>query len=207
MMKIKPGTLGKTNCRFALAMFVAIVLGGCASTVPPGPVFEQSSDAGITKLMNQPPNTIGIREVDLNWASTGAANVKAVKAGRDGVMQLGSGPATTQLYFDPKSSTVSFSSETDFTADSISMFGDDGKPRYQVLNFKANASDPTKSIATPMAVWIDGFKALSEDQKNLVIARLQAEAENIKTISSAGSQVITDIIKTLMPPLNIVPPQ
>lgn len=191
----------------AVAIMATLFFGGCAATIPPGPVFEQSSDAGVTKLINQPPNTIGIREVDLNWAATGASNTKAVKAGKDGVYQVGSGPSTTQLFFDPKSSTVSFSSETDFSADSIAMYGPEGKPLYAVMNFKANASDPTKAIATPMAVWMEGFMALSEDQKNLVIARIQAEAENMKTISSAGAQVLTDLIKALVPPLAAVPPQ
>ena len=188
-----------------IALGAALFLGGCASTIPPGPVFEQRSDAGITRMVNQPPNTIGIREVDLNWAATGASNTKAVKAGKDGVYQVGSGPATTQLFFDPKSSAISFSSETDFSADSIAMYGPDGKPLYSVTNFKANASDPTKAIAVPMMVWIDGFKALSEDQKNLVIARIQAEAENMKMISPAGAHVLMSLIEALASPLLGVP--
>lgn len=175
--------LGGMVVGFVLAVaisLVAVALGGCAATVAPGPTFEQSSDAGVTKLQNQPPGAIGIREEGLNWAATGAANVKAVRVTGDGVLQLGSGPATRQVYWNPKTNAFVLSSETDFRVDAVSVFNAEGKPLYDVKGFSTLASDPTRAMAEPLAAWGKTLEALSQAELETLRVKLTEQGQTVR---------------------------
>ena len=184
-----------------LGVLSMLSLGGCASVTPPGPTFEQSSDAGVTKFVNQPPGVLGIREEGLNWAASGTASVKAVKVGSEGVMQLGSGPATRQVFWNPKSSAFVLSSETDFEVASASVYTPEGKLLYDVKGFKTSASEPTRAMAEPLAAWgktlealtdaeLKAFQSLVEEQGKTVRAAVPKVADMLTGIAGIAGDVL-----------------
>lgn len=188
-------------CAVAIVCVLAFVgfLGGCASTIPPGPTFEQTSDAGTTRLVNQPPGALGIREEGINWAATGTAGVKAVRISDGGVLQLGSGPATRQIVWNPATNALVVSSETDFEVARAQVFTPEGTPLYDVQGFKTSSTAPTSSLAGPLAAWGESFRALSADQRAVVIEALQQETARVQAITPTAGSVLEALIHALVP--------
>lgn len=187
----------RTLALIAAAALAALSLIGCTSTIPPGPTFEQTSDAGTTRLVNQPPGALGIREQGLNWAATGPANVKAVRVNEAGVLQLGSGPATRQVFWNPGTNAFVLSSETDFEVAHATVYNQDGKPMYDVQGFKTSTSAPTSAMSGPLAAWGETFRALSADQRAVVIEALQQETARMEAITPTAGSVLESLIKVL----------
>ena len=184
-----PGTMG-ILVFVLVAAIVTLAVGGCAGTVPPGPTFEQSSDQGVTRLQNQPPGALGIREEGMNWAATGAANVKAVRVTREGDTQLGTGPATRQILWDPKSNAFILSSETDFKVAHATVYGPEGKPLYDVQGFETSASDPTKALAIPLAQWVAEVQAWAPAERDVVVEKLRQQADTIKATTPTAADAL-----------------
>lgn len=185
--------------RFIALLAVALVA-GCTPVIPPGPTFEQSSDAGLTKLTNQPPGAIGVREQDLNWVATGTASLQATRVTKEGISRIGNGPAARQILYDPKSGTFVLSSETRFGIKEATVFGEDGKPRYQVKGLETDSAEPTNALAGTLAAWAPSFEKLSGDQKELVISAIKERQETIRQASPLAAGVLGDLIKALMVP-------
>ena len=181
----------------ALIPLALALLAGCASTTAPGPTFEQSSPQGLTRLENQPPGALGIREEGLNWAATGAANVKAVRVNSGGVLQLGSGPATRQLFWDPKNNAFVLSSETDFEVAHATVYGSDGKPLYDVQGFKTSASAPTTALAVPLAQWVEEVKAWAPAERDVVIEKLKQQADTVRATAPTAADALVRLATLL----------
>lgn len=179
--------------RILIVAVAAGLLAGCAQTTSPGPTFEQSSPAGITRLENQPPGALGIREEGMNWAATGSANVKAVRVDKKGVVQLGSGPATRQIFWDPQSNAFVLSSETDFEVAHATVYGPGGQPLYDVQGFKTSTSEPTKALAVPMAQWVAEVQAWAPAERDVLIEKLKQQADTVR----AGMPTAADALVKL----------
>jgi len=173
----------------AIALLAGLAA-GCAQTVAPGPTFEQSSPQGLTRLENQPPGALGIREEGLNWAATGAANVKAVRVNRGGVLQLGSGPATRQIVWDPATNAFVLSSETDFKVAHATVYGPDGKPLYDVQGFETSTSAPTASLAAPLAQWVAEVQTWAPAERDTVVEKLKQQADTVRATAPTAADAL-----------------
>lgn len=169
---------------------LAGLLAGCAQTTAPGPTFEQSSSQGVTRLENQPPGALGIREEGLNWAATGAANVKAVRVNKTGVLQLGSGPSTRQIFWDPQSNAFVLSSETDFEVAHATVYGPAGQPLYDVQGFKTSASDPTKALAVPLAQWVAEVQTWAPAERDVLVQKLKEQGDTVRAASPTAADAL-----------------
>ncbi len=176
--------------RCVLLGAAAGLLAACATTVAPGPTLKQSSDAGTTELTNQPPGALGIREEGLNWVATGAANVKAVRVNGDGVLQLGSGPATRQVYWNPATSAFILSSETDLEVDHATAYGPDGKPTYEVSGFRTLASTPTTALEAALREWGEQVKVWAPAERDAVVEKLRQQADVIKSTAPTAADAL-----------------
>lgn len=181
----------------AIALLAGLAA-GCAQTVAPGPTFEQSSPQGTTLLQNQPPGALGIREEGLNWAATGAANVKAVRVNSGGVLQLGSGPATRQVFWDPKNNAFVLSSETDFQVAHARVFGPAGNPLYEVEGFKTSSSAPTAALAVPLAQWVEEVKAWAPAERDVVVEKLRQQADTVRATAPTAADALVRLATLLV---------
>ena len=173
-----------------LLIALAILAGGCAHTVPPGPEHEQTMERAYAA--NSPPSRVGIVETGINWQAAGASNTKAVRVTPDEITQLGSGPATRQIvYQTPDGGRFVLASETDFGVDSLDYTPGEG--RLLVRGFRTSAAEPTRALADPLAQWVAEVREWAPAERETVVERLRQEAATMQALAPTAAKALIDL--------------
>lgn len=201
-----------------VSMSVALVLGAC-SPQQIGPSVDQTAET--TRLVNNPPSTVVVTSSPTtvgderitylnkdgvtpfktepivrsktNYSAAGAAGTRAVTIGGDGITQVGTGPASAQLYWDGK--TFAISTDRDSAADSFRF--DPSTGAVEVKNFRVSSSDPTKALAVPLAELTKIVESLTPAQKEAAIAQIDANRD----VLNVAVPTLADVLIKLLAPV------